>query len=448
MARLARDTATAASPPEPDSLGLAGRILPGGIFYGWYIAFAGAINNFFVLGVVIFAFGVFYEPMRDELGWSMAAITAGVSLRSSQQGLLSPLTGHLVDALGPRRMATTGITILTIGLIMFSQTHSLWVYYLSSVLIALGQSLGAFTPYSVALMNWFHVKRGRAMGIMNMGNGFGYFAVPIVSFMVVTFGWRETLIIVAVVIFVTGIPMGLLIKSTPEEYGYLPDGVKAAAGDDDAMTRSRAVSNAGLTVREAMRTDAFYFLVLTAAAGSATQITWVSLQVPHLRDVGFSSATVGLLITVYGIIQVALRFGCGWIGDWIGRKRMFMASFIFQAFGFVAFAFLTPDRLWLLPFYYVTFALGHAAWVVTSMTIAADYFGTKRYATISGLTQSLAMPASVIAPVFGGWWFDRTGSYQALWLLFAIVVASGCFWMSLIRRPLWGVAPRASPKSV
>lgn len=46
----------------------------GTLFYGWYIVGAGAATNFLVIGVVTFSFGVFIEPMREELGWSVAAI--------------------------------------------------------------------------------------------------------------------------------------------------------------------------------------------------------------------------------------------------------------------------------------------------------------------------------------------------------------------------------------
>lgn len=41
---------------------------PRSIFLGWYIALAGAISNFFTIGIGVFALGVFISPMRKELG--------------------------------------------------------------------------------------------------------------------------------------------------------------------------------------------------------------------------------------------------------------------------------------------------------------------------------------------------------------------------------------------
>ena len=64
---------------------------------------AGSVSNFFIIGVVIYGIGVLYEPMRNELGWSMAALTAGASIRSFEQGFMAPITGYLTDRFGPRR---------------------------------------------------------------------------------------------------------------------------------------------------------------------------------------------------------------------------------------------------------------------------------------------------------------------------------------------------------
>ncbi|MSQ29898.1 MAG: MFS transporter [Dehalococcoidia bacterium] len=140
---------------------------PFGLFWGWYVAAGGAASNFLVIGIATFGFGVFVRPMREELGWSVAAISLGISLRSFEQGLLAPVTGALVDRLGPRRMAVSGLLFLVAGLVMFAQAHTLSWFYASSLVIALGQSTASFTPFSAVIVTWFRRMRGRAMGILN-----------------------------------------------------------------------------------------------------------------------------------------------------------------------------------------------------------------------------------------------------------------------------------------
>ena len=419
---------------------LARRAVPTPLFYGWNIALAGAASNFLILGTVSFGFGVFIQPMRAEMGWSLAAISLGFSLRSFEQGLLAPVSGFLVDWLGPRRMALTGVVVTASGLLIFSQAHDIRVYYLASLTIALGQSVGAYTSFSAALMNWFNQKRGRAMGLLNAGNGGGYMMAPVLAVLIGTLGWRETLVIASVTILYLGIPLALLLHDRPEPYGYLPDGERLGGASTVAAPAARQVAPAsmsGMSVADALRTPAFYLLAISTAAFGATLSAWIVHQIPHLQNVGFSLQTAALIGGIYGLFQIGLRIVSGWLADIVGRRRLYVASFLLQGLGMLIFANLTASRVWLLPFYYLTFALGHAIWVVLQQTMVADYFGTRRFATLRGLSSTLQMPFGVVSPFLAGWMFDLTGSYQLIFTIYAAVTATGTLWVLLVRRPMW-----------
>lgn len=422
------------------------RLDPRNLFYGWYIVLAGSASNFLIFGLVFYGFGVFIKPIRDELGWSVTAISWGVSIRSFEQGLLSPVSGYLLDRLGPRKMGVAGVTVLAAGLLIFSYAHDLWVYYVASVTMALGQSLGPFTPFSLAIVNWFQKKRGRAMGVFFVGSGLGFLAVGALAALVGALGWRETIRAIAITVLVAGVPLALVLRRYPEPYGYLPDGGRRREGGEalsrEAAGAGPAAPSSGLSVADALRTPAFYLLALATAAGGAVQ-GWVVHQVPHLRDVGFSPEAVGLIVGAYGITQVVLRIGTGWLGDVIGRHRLFIACYALMGMGMWLFANLAPSRLWLLPLYYLTFAPGHAGWSVLGQTMVADYFGTRRYATLRGLASVIQVPVGALAPVVAGWQFDRSDSYRLIFALYAAVLASGVLWLLLIRRPVWGATPAA-----
>lgn len=405
--------------------------LPRSLYAGWYIAMAGAVSNFFTIGIGVFALGVFISPMRKELGWSVASIAAASSLRTFEQGFLAPVSGFFVDWMGPRKMATFGLTFLLAGMVLLSQVHSLPMFYASSLVMALGGTFASMTPFSAVLMAWFIRKRGRALGILNTGNGAGYLAAPVLALLVGSVGWRHTLLIAAVVIAVVCLPLTLLLKGHPEDQGLHPDGDSSAPAVGGASWAS-----SGLSVRETLHTPAFYLLVLATAAGG-WQVAWILLQIPHLENVGFSLEAAASLSGLYGAIQLGLRFSTGWVGDAFGRKRMYAASFILQGMGLLFFAALSSDRLWLLPFYFVTFSIGQATMVVLGQTMIADYFGPARFASIRGLASTLNTPVGIITPLFAGYMFDHTGSYSVAWVACGVLAFSGALWVSLIRRPLW-----------
>ncbi len=405
-----------------------------GLFYGWYIAYGGAVSNFVTIGIAAFSLTVFIGPLREEMGWTAAAITFGFSLGTLEQGLLAPFTGFLIDRLGPRKMAATGVVILSLGLLLFSQARSLEVYYLASLLMATGNSIGSLMAFSAAVMNWFERKRARAMGVLNAGNGAGYFVVPIVALLVSWLGWRETLMIASAIVLTVGLPLALLLRDRPQPYGYLPDGEPP---EDRTGAPIATPALTGFTVGAGLRIPAFYLLALANACGTFAIVAWVVLQVPHLEQNGFSTGFAALIVAFYGAFQVAMRIVAGWIADTLGRRRVYALGFLLLGIGMLMFVQLEPGRLWLIPFYYAAFGLGHAAWLVVQMTLIGDYFGTLRFATLRGLASMFQTPVTMIAPVLAGFIFDQTGTYDVIFTIYAGIAACGAIFVMIVRRPMW-----------
>ena len=427
---------------------LKARIFPRQVFYGWYIAGAGAGTNFIVLGITFFGFGVFLEEFRLTSGWSVTAIALGYSIQMLQQGLLAPVTGHILDRAGPRKMAVAGVTIISVSMLLFSQATTLPIYYAACMVMALGQGIGGPNAFSLAVMRWFVAKRGRAMSVVTTGNGFGYFSTMILAAMIAGFGFHQTFVVLAAVIFAVGIPLALVIRDRPDTFGVLPDG-EIPGGDSQSAASQAARSRAagGLAVGEAVRTPAFYLLVLAMAAGQAAQIVWIVFQVPHLKAAGFSLAFVGIQAAAYGMAAIPLRWAVGWLGDALGRKKMYMLAVALEGIGLCFFAFVTPERWWLFIPFYLTFGIGHAGWLVMSQSLPADFFGSKHFATIRGLIIALQIPVTILVPLFMGLVFDTRGNYQLAYLVIACITFSGALCLGLSRRPLWiQVSPKVGVK--
>lgn len=414
---------------EPASAGATTPRQQPRLFYGWYVALAGASNNFIVFGLTVWGFGVFIEPLRREFHWSTAAIAAGFSIRSFQQGFMAPFAGVLIDRFGPRRMVVLGTLLLARGLLLFASAHNLTMYYGASLVIAMGQSIGSFTAFSAALMRWFVRKRGRAMGVLNAGNGAGYLLVPAVAFLVTHAGWREALVAGAALLLALGVPLALLVRDDPEDVGQAPDGdpvVQRVGGERAALP--------GLSVREAVHVPAFYLLALAQAAGGATISGWTVHTIPHLEHAGVSLGAATMVGVIYAVCQLAFRPTAGVLGDRFGRRRMFALAYALQAIGIVLFAFVSRDRLWVLPLYYATFAFGQAAWSVLQAAIVADYFGPRRFGTINGLVNIVQMPLGLASPIIAGYVFDRHDTYVPVFVAYAVcsLAAGSAVW--LIRR--------------
>lgn len=128
--------------------------------------------------------------------------------------------------------------------------------------------------------------------------------------------------------------------------------------------------------------------------------------------------------------------------------RIYIASFFLQGFGLTLFALVTPERWWLLPLFITLYGLGNAGTVIMSQTIVADYFGTRRFATTRGLSNTMTTPLGIITPIIAGRLFDSTGSYTMIFIIYAVVMAMGGLCIMLVRRPQWSELAAKSPPPV
>ncbi|PZC48530.1 MAG: MFS family permease/MFS family permease [Chloroflexi bacterium] len=399
---------------------------PGRIFYGWYIVAAGTISSFVNMAVFMVGLSIFIKDLRDEMGWTLTAISIGFSLKTLETGILAPLSGYLIDRLGPRIMAIFGNVVMTIGLLMFANMHTMWEFYLSSFTIALGQGMGAHMAYITPVMHWFHNKRGMASSFLAMGRGWGYIGSLPITILLVAFGWRDAAAIAALVFLAINFPMALLLRASPEPYGWLPDGaVVPDQGSSKSDSKGIGKDDGSYTVKDAMKTRAFWFVLLANSIYSFGTSTNHTHFITHLRFTGFTAPSAAVVVSIYGVVQVLGRLSSGWIGDKMGRHRLLMWSFVLMGLGWVAIAFITPDRLWWVGLYYLTYGLGQAAHTVTQQTIVADFFGPKRYATLRGIMNPIGVMGGVLGPLFAGVMFDAQGSYQLAFIIIGPMVALG-----------------------
>ena len=397
---------------------------PRKLFYGWYIIAAGSISGFLNQAIFTIGLAAFIPQVRKETGWSLTAISLGFSIKQFEQGLLGPISGYLIDRLGPRLMCSLGVIVATVGLLLFARMDSFWTFYVAAVVIALGQSIGAIRAYMATMVHWFRRKRGMAAAIIGAGLGMGYAGVYPISLLLDIYGWRQAAVIIAIVFFAVSLPLAQIIRHRPQSSGLLPDGdltpMAALGPDTQEETESEDDS---FTVLQAMRSRPFWMVLIARAFyGLTTNVHHVH-QITHMINRGFSPQGAGLLVAVYGVTQMVLRLACGPLGDRIGRFRLFRLSFLFLGIGWLFFAFISPNSWWIVALFFLTYGVGHAAHTVAGQPILADYFGPSRFATISGVMSPLSLLISVIGPVYGGIMFDIFGNFQLAFVILGPIIA-------------------------
>ena len=388
-----------------------------------------------------------FKPIASELGLSRAVASFAAGIASLKSGLEFPLTGWLADRFGPKWIIFVGTCLMGVGLVLMNFITSAWGYYLAwGVIIGTGHNLGFTIAVDKVLTNWFVSKRGLAFGVRFALLGIvGVIVLPLVTWLLTAQGWRVTCLIWAAVIF-AGAPLVLYFvkQNRPEYYGLLPDGATVESGseaDIDAMIDkgveyAASFQETEFTIRQAMRTRAYWMLTTAWACGTIVSGGFVLHCIPFLTDMGIDPIVAGGMMAMMVFFSVPSRFLGGFLADRIRKDHLrflLAGAFLFQAVGITA--FLLNPTIAMVYVFLILFGFGSGAGTPLDIIIRGRYFGRKAYGSIQGTSEIFVAPLSLLAPVCTGWVYDTYGSYTLAFILFAAIAAFAFVLMCLLRPP-------------
>ena len=424
------------------------KIKSGKIFYGWWIVAFSCVINAFGVGTFFYGFSTFFNPMVAEFGWSRTMMSGVFSLSRLEGGIEGPIVGWLIDRIGAKRVLLVGVSLTGLGFILLSQVNSiLSLYLIFGLVLSLGFNLGYIHATTASVSKWFINKRSRAISILVVGNGVGgALFVPLIAWLIVAYGWRTAAIIIGVVTLLVPVPLSLFIKSTPEEVGLRPDGepkkspiTRPEPLESAVETIDEAVDDAdevNMTVREALRTRAFWTYIGSMMLRNCILGSLVVHQIPHLVDIGIPYQTAAGILGSMILLSIPGRLLIGSLGDWIDKRILLFFLCLLQG---VAILILThATTIFLVYLFVACFGLGYGGMISLSISLRADLFGRKNYATISGISAALVTVSSVLSPIFAGYIYDVTQAYNIAFYTFTVaIVLSGFMFLSI---------PKTGPK--
>ena len=336
----------------------AGRGSPA-VFYGWRIVAVAFLAHCITIGCVFYGFGVFFHPLAEQFGWTRAEISWGFSLTSILGVVISPILGMAVDRYGPRPVQLFGAVLLGAGFLALSRIESLWHFYACmGLLVAVGSAALGPISSNTAVASWFVRRRGRALGFSTAGLSMGGVVfVPLVSFLIQSFGWRSAFVTLGLVVFLIGIPpIALWMRRSPESMGLRPDG--DVLSPDEVPGRIEAELEKSMTVREAIRTAEFWRMAF-AFSMTVGGLSAVLLHlVPYLIDQGMDPTRASWVLCATAGVGVIGKLGFGVLLDRFEQRKVAIGCFALQACGVALLFFVAKPGILVAYVLLYGFAMG------------------------------------------------------------------------------------------
>ena len=398
----------------------------------WWIVIAGCVAHAVNTGLSYFGMSVYFPSFEREFGWSRTAISGAFSLARIESGLTGPLEGYATDRIGPPKMMFIGIILSAWGFLFLSLVNSLPMLYAVIVLgIVMGSSLGYNMPISVMIAKVFRARRSFAFGIYRMGPGLSGAIVPVVGWMIGLWGWRSAAIASAFILLIIGLPLASLITRIYRQHEFKIDG--APAPEADVASERRIASEPQFTLREAMRTKSFWTLsVAMALRHMVTEGVSVHFVI-LLVDRGWSTAAASGLLGLSALIGAPARLGMAWLGDLLDKRRLIMGLLISLSISVLFMGWASHPYMWTTCM--VIYSLAYGGLASLQEPIRADYFGTRHFATIHGMSRSVTTAGTFMGPIIAGFFYDLTKSYTIPFTIFAFVGLLSMLCMFLAKPP-------------
>ncbi len=426
---------------------------PKGIFYGWYMV---------AVAVLLVAVGDWqfwgdleeWKPaLRDGFGWTAGQLTMVVFLVQASL-LAAPVAGLLVDRLGPRRAVFFGLLVLSAGFVLFSQIRELWHLYLVSIVISMGSLMSSLLPAMTLLNNWFTRRKTIAMALaLALAGVLSGIVVPLLLAWAIggadpdvseQLGWRATALLVGLVCLVLAFLLSRLVRNRPGDMGLVPDGdaQPPTAGIQRMIGGSPAPeADWGHSWREAVATKDFWLMTI----GNAAALVIITSMLVHLGlfldDRGYSLSTIAVAVAMITLSVAVSSLAGGYLGDKFSMRKLAFAFSALLALSVLLLVLASGTRM--LFAFAVLFGTGSGGPIAIMFSMRGRYFGRKAFATITGISISLAVIPTMLGSIAAGAVRDATGTYGDAFLgLAAITLGGGLAFLKM------GEPPHQRPRSL
>ena len=371
-------------------------------------------------GVLYYAFTVLSEQISADTGWSAPAVTAAFSAGLVTSAVVGIPAGRWLDRVGPRWIMTAGSVLGVLSVVAVVAAPNYGWFVAAWVLAGVAMSAVFYAPAFAALTRFFGTDAVRALTVLTLVAGFAstVFA-PMTAALSAQMSWRQTYLVLAVVMAVITIPAHFFGLRRP----WPP--VTSAHHHAEAP---------GRTARSAP------FLALTAAfalAGLASYAVITNL-VPLMSQRGIGTGAAAVALGLGGAGQVLGRLGYQTL---VRRVGVVPRTVVIMA-GVAA----TTALLGVFTTYAALVAVAIGAGVMRGImtllqaTAVTERWGSTHYGHLSGLLSAPVMIATAIGPFVGAALASLLGGYAAMFLALGAIAAAGALLAVATRPRIYGAA--------
>ncbi|PCI85833.1 MAG: MFS transporter [Hyphomicrobiales bacterium] len=362
--------------------------------------------GFLILGLVYTirsTIGLMMPLWSEEFGWSRSMISSGGALCLIVMAIIAPFAGSAVDKYGPRPFVVGGLIAVAISAILMATMQSAWMFFIAfSLLSGIGFGVVAMHVIVASVSPLFDENKGLAVGIATAGSTAGQLLIiPIVALFLVSFGWRETYIVYAVICAAVAFLCWRLLSSP-----------KASDNQAKATDQPSFWQNFKYLIKKPVFHAVFWSFTLCGFTSTGVVETHL---MPYLAACGYPTLDGALS---YGFLSGFNMIGmmlAGYLSDRMNKVLLLTIIYIMRGLSFIVLMFVVGDYA-ALALFTVAFGLFDYSTVPVTAGIIVEHLGQKMLGITMGILAAGHALGAAAGAYYGGYLFDLFARYQEMWI--------------------------------
>ena len=368
-----------------------------------WLRLGAAVVAMIMIANLQYSWTLFVKPIIAATGWKLSEVQWGFTFFIAVETWGMPLSGWLIDRVGPRFFMTFGGLLCGTGWACLGHVRTLPQLYLVYGLAGLGAALVYCGSVSVAL-KWFPDKRGLASGIIvgAFGAGAALF-IPEIAYIIRVRNYSTAFLYTGIVQGFAIVCAAQFLENPGPEF-FVP----LKISNKQIIRRQTEQFNS----LEMLRTPQFYVLYAMMLMMGIGGLMVTAQVAPVAGSLKIGAAMLTLALTLNPLANGVGRVFWGWVSDHVGREWTMIVAFAIQSVSLLS--VLTLGRLsetWFV----VCLSLVFFSWgeiYALFPPAAADFFGAKNSSSNYSFLYSSKGVASIVGGGLAALLFEKTGTWN------------------------------------
>ncbi|WP_312437737.1 MFS transporter [Janthinobacterium sp.] len=346
--------------------------------------------------------GFWMQPISQANGWTRETYSLALAMQNLMWGVFGPFAGMAADRFGTMRVVILGSISYMAGLVWMAVVTEPTLFIIGSgVLIGLALACTAFGAISGIIgRSAPPEQRSWAFGISSAAGSFGQFLMmPIEQQLISAIGWQNAFYTLAALVVAAMIPMAFCLREPPVSHG---GGAQQSVGE----AFGEAIGNRS------------FWLLLAGYFVCGFQLVFIGVHLPaYLKDHGLINPNIAVTaLALIGLFNIFGSYYAGKLGGKFAKRHLLAAIYLARA-AVIALFLVAPLSAWSVYIFAAGMGVLWLSTVPLTNGIIAGIFGVRHLSMLAGMVFFSHQVGSFLGAWLGGFLYERTGNYNAVWLI-------------------------------